>query len=68
MKTELEPANPENSGKCASSDKQKEDEAELTFKERIKGLDEKKRKAFVNYKWWEHGLSNSKNVEFTQVH
>ena len=45
-----------------SSDKQKGEEQPLTFKERIKALDEKKKKAFVNYKWWEHGLTNSKNV------
>ncbi len=51
-----------------SSDKQKGEEQPLTFKERIKALDEKKKKAFVNYKWWEHGLTNSKNVNFTEVH
>ena len=58
----------EDGDKCQIPDKVKEEEPQLTFKERIKALDDKKKKAFMNYKWWEHSLTNSKNVNFSEVH
>lgn len=47
---------------------QDEVQEELSFKDSIKALDERKRKAFINYKWWKWSLKNHKNVMFQVEH